>query len=205
MKVSDIAARVKRQFGDESGVQITDDDIMRWINDAQRELAVINDLLQTTATAAITVGQEQYYLPPDILKLRSVRVGGRRLAYVSIEDAADLIPDSRQGPTGTPTHFTQFANKIDLYPTPDRADGNDLQLYYTRIPLSVAKVTDTPELPSQYHNRITDFCLQHAYEMDENWQGASVKQAAFEAGRLELKGQEMMQESYPSIRSVEDW
>jgi hypothetical protein len=37
--VGQIYDYVKRAFGDESGVQLTNADIVRWINDAQNEIA----------------------------------------------------------------------------------------------------------------------------------------------------------------------
>jgi hypothetical protein len=50
MLVSEIATRVRRQFGDDVGILITDADIIRWVNDAQREIAVKANLLQVRAT-----------------------------------------------------------------------------------------------------------------------------------------------------------
>ena len=40
--VQDVLLSVKRQFGDESGVQVTDSDIVRWVDDAQREISMNN-------------------------------------------------------------------------------------------------------------------------------------------------------------------
>lgn len=54
MLVSEIATRVKRQFGDEAGAQIEDADILRWVNDAMIDIARTNNLLQISATTATT-------------------------------------------------------------------------------------------------------------------------------------------------------
>lgn len=200
MLVSEIATRVKRQFGDEVGAQITDEDIIRWINDAQRELAVSNDLLQTTATTAIKKGQDQYHLPPDILQLRSVRVAGRKLAFLSPDQAAEWTPNLNSEAKGKPTHFTQWSLKIDLYPTPDYDDANDLQLYYTRNPLLVKTTTDTPELPQQYHNRIVDYCIAQAHELDDNMESYRIKMEQFTSGAAALNGlDQIATEAYSSI------
>ncbi len=202
MNVNEIATRVKRQFGDEASIQITNDDVIRWVNDGQRELAIQNDLLQTAATAAIVAGQDQYFLPPDILTLRSVRVAGRRIEPISFEQAA---PNFTGEARGVPCQFSNWANRIDLYPTPNYSDANDLQLYYTRIPVAVVSLADVPEIPVQYHGRLVDYCLQQAYELDENWAAAQVKGEQFQRGAQELKGRDTVQEYYPSIVSVEDF
>jgi hypothetical protein len=61
LNVTDIAVRVKRTFGDEAGVQIVDDDIIRWINEAQEEITNDNQgLLEATGVANIIQGQQDY-------------------------------------------------------------------------------------------------------------------------------------------------
>ena len=60
--VGDVYNVVKRIFGDESGVQLTNDDIVRWINEAQVDISKQNQVLQTTATVAVTANTATYAL-----------------------------------------------------------------------------------------------------------------------------------------------
>lgn len=198
MNVGEIALRVKRQFGDEAGAQITDADIIRWINDAQREIAHSNDLLQTVATTASVSGQDQYSLPPDLLTLRQVRYATRSLNYLSATEARNLGTDTA---TGEPTHFSVYGAKIDLYPIPSVNDGDDIQIYYTRQPNSVAVSADVPELPIQYHNRIVEYCIAQAYELDDNNESYQAKMQQFQDGvdKLKTLGDWQVQDVYPSI------
>lgn len=200
MLVSEIATRVKRQFGDEAGAQIKDEDFIRWVNDAMREIAVNNDLLQVVASTPTVANQDQYDLPTNILTLRSVRYSGSKLKFLSPEESADLI-GSDSTTQGTPTHYSIFARKIDLYPAPDKSGTSDLQLYYTRQPNPVTAVADEPELPLQYHNRIAEYCLAQAYELDDNQESYKVKMQQFQDGMDKLKGSEdwQVQDVYPSI------
>ena len=199
MLVSEIATRVKRQFGDEAGIQVTDADIIRWVNDAQREIASNNDLLQTVATTAVVSGQREYTLPPDILLLRSVHHKGRKLRPLSSREAEEYL--STGIANGEPTHFWSWATKISLYPQPTEADADDLQIFYTRQPAVVAAVGDTPEVPMEYHSRIVEYCLAQAYELDENWAAASQKSQQFSSGVANLKGREEVNDFYPHITS----
>lgn len=191
MNVGQIKTRVKRQFGDESAVQVTDEDIIRWINDAMREIAQQNEnVLETIATAAVTSGTSEYSLPSDILQLRAVRFGNRKLSILSLQEADQHItnaenPESYQ--TGTPEYAWIYANKITLYPTPDTTDSDDLKIYYTRLPTDVAVDADIPELHVKYHARIVDYVLQQAYEMDEDWAASGNKSAQFQGGLNTLK------------------
>jgi hypothetical protein len=72
LNVQDVANRVRRTFGDDGGVQVTDDDILRWVNDAQLQISTDNEeLLETVATADIIQGQADYSIPSDMNVLRS--------------------------------------------------------------------------------------------------------------------------------------
>lgn len=200
MNVTEIAQRVKRQFGDEAGAQIIDADIIRWVNDAQRDIAQANNLLQTVATTAVVRGQDQYTLPSDILTLRTVRYAGRKLSFLTQDEAAEFL-GSDNTTKGEPTHYSVWATKIDLYPAPDRDDADDLQLYYTRLPIEVTTITQTPELPIQYHNRIVEYCLAQAYELDDNMESYRAKMQMFQDGMDRLKDNVdwQPQDVYPSI------
>lgn len=200
MNGTEIATRIKRQFGDEAGAQITDSDILRWINDSQREIAHNNDLLQTVATTNVLADQDQYTLPSDVLNLRSVRYDGRKLKFLSPEEAANLLEKGDEV-KGEPTHYSVWGLRIDLYPTPVTASETSLQLYYTRQPASMTMLSDTPELPQQYHNRIVEYCLAQAYELDDNMESYRAKMQMFQDGMDRLKGNTdwQSQDVYPSI------
>lgn len=207
MLVSEIATRVKRTFGDEAGVQIADADIIRWVNDAMREIAIAADLMQTLASTALISSQNSYALPPDILTLRSVRYNGIKLTPLSPSEFEEYIDSTASiYPTGRPTHFSVYATSIQLYPAPDNnaVTGGSLQIFYTRRPLETTTTNDTPELPVQYHNRIVEYCLQQAYELDENWGAAQAKAQQFEKGVNELRNEQTWsaRDFYPSITTL---
>src|SRR5882672_3379416 len=87
MNVGDIKIRVKRGFGDQSNAQITDDDILRWINDALIEIVNRNELLQVRATADLISGQMEYGVPPEFANLRSIRISGKELQGIAMQEA----------------------------------------------------------------------------------------------------------------------
>lgn len=204
MNVGEIKTRVKRQFGDESSVQVTDDDIIRWINDAQQEIAQQNDeVLETIATTAVIAGTSDYALPDDMLRLRSARYGNRKLKGLSLQEADQSITnyeDPANYQQGTPEMFWIYSNRITLYPTPNSNDPDDLKLYYTRIPDQVAVDADTPELHKKYHPTIVQYVLMQAYEMDEDWDASGNKSAQVSAGLNSLKESDWQDHSaYPTI------
>lgn len=217
MNVSDIMTRVKRQFGDESGVQVTDDDIIRWINDGQQQIVTQNEgLLEKSAYANIVANQQDYSTPTDLLILRSVHLlDSASGSYFNIKffpfaefdqyvDGWDQTITDR----GYSQIYTVYAGQLKLYPLPQTSQTNGLKIYYNRIPINVSISTDSPDLPILYHEPLVKYCLQQAYEMDEDFNSAQAKAAQLSNDISLLRGRDdwKKQDTYPTITVLaEDW
>ena len=204
MIVSEISTRVKRLFGDQANVQIDDTDILRWVNDAQHEIALQNQLFQAVASVSTVVNQITYTLPIDGITLRSIQYNQAKLQALNNNEAEQYIVGTAQANNGgTPQQFWIWANTINLYPAPDSV--GTLKIFYTRQPATVTLVTDTPELPLQYHNAIVQYCLKQAYELDENWAAVQVKSSEFDTATKLLKDNNDWAERdfYPMITSTD--
>lgn len=138
MNVQDVVTRVKRTFGDEAGVQITDADLIRWINDAQEEISLTNQgLMETTATANVVANQAEYNLPADFSVLRSLKHKGLRLRSMSFAEFNEYIDGYSSTPgfgTGTPDVFMVWENKITLFPTPSTTLTAGISIFYMKHP-----------------------------------------------------------------------
>jgi hypothetical protein len=200
MLVSEIATRVKRQFGDEAGAQIEDADILRWVNDAMIDIARTNNLLQISATTATTAGTSEYVLPTDILSLRAIKYKNVKLNGLSMEDFDQMLIDTTTA-SGVPQAYYIYARKVTMYPAPSASGTTDLKIYYNRIPTQVTLVSDTPEVPVQYHTRIVEYCIAQAAELDDNLAQYQLKMGQFVSGVDRLKDDNTAEEDdyYPSI------
>jgi hypothetical protein len=138
MIVSELAIRVKRQFGDESSVQVTDDDIIRWVNAGVSEIARKNQLLETKANSSIIAGTADYSYPTDLLTLIAVRANTVSLLKLSPSAIDDYVYDTST--PGCPTAYSTFGRIITLYPTPNAA--GTLTISYTAKPAVVAETSD---------------------------------------------------------------
>lgn len=120
MIVSDIVTRVQRQFGDEASVQVTSDDVIRWINDAQKEIAVQNDLMQATGTAASVIGTNAYNFPADMLSLNKLFYNNSKLRYLARGEYDSYVnpQDPNEVNTGDPLVYTRWGNQYTVYPRP---------------------------------------------------------------------------------------
>lgn len=211
MLVSEILTEVKRLFGDESGVQITDTDIIRWVNRAQREIVRQNeDLLQSTGLASTIAGTNEYSFPVDYLNLKALHYKpAGQTSFYALRGLSKTDFDMRIGGLGSgssymenePIYFTVYGGKFYLYPTPAVSGSSDLKLFYSKKPATVSSGLDTPELPELYHDTLVELCLQYAYEVDEDVEAAESRASKANADMMILRDRDSWsaRDTYPTI------
>ena len=204
--MQDVVTRVKRTFGDEAGVQISDADIIRWINDAQQEIALNNEqLMQATASASAVQNQMDYDVPADFSILKFLKYKGYRLKHMSFQEFNEYIDgyseESTYGP-GIPEIFMVWEGLITVFPKPQENLTDAFKIYYIKTPAPISTLADDLSLPLVYHNPIVNFCLKQAYELDEDYQKASIKQQEFSDTTMKLNDREKVQDYYPRITTL---
>lgn len=189
MNLGDVKTRVKRQFGDESAVQIDDNDITRWVNDGIEFIVSNNeDLLEKIDTVDKVANVQDYSLPSDLLNLKSVhtKINPESLSYVHMLgydlQKFDAYIDGWDGTfygTGSSCVYTIYANLLRIFPISDVDITAGIKFFYNRKPntLDVSDDNVVLDLPITYHNGVVDYCLQQAYELDENFDAVSQKGA----------------------------
>lgn len=198
--VLDVATQCKRQFGDESGVQLSDSDIIRWTNAAQREICSTLDIIKASGTVSLIPGTKSYAIAAlKAQRINSIHVDGVKLTYVSFQDAQDLImkSDPKGASSGMPTMWYDWAGEIYLYPIPDNT--YTLTVFYFKLPTPVTDTSSPLSLPDEYFNRIVEFVMANAYEMDEDSTLAQIKQNQFQTNLRTVRDPELPTNSYPMI------
>lgn len=181
LHVSDVLSHIKRQFGDEAAVQITDSDIIRWVNAGQAEIFRRSEPIKSSMTADIVAGQATYSFPGDILRVQALLFNGLPLRQLSSQEAEEYILDEDPNSTaaGSGIIWYEWGGTFTIYPTPDTDSANGLTIQYIRKPAIVDAATDLLSIPDTYYNRLIEYVLQQAYEMDENFQAAELKGTQF--------------------------
>jgi phage terminase large subunit-like protein len=201
--VGDVYSQVKRVFGDESGVQLTNTDIVRWINEAQVDIAKQNQILPATATLPVTSNVATYSLSgvtPRIDSVASILLNGRRIGNIPISQAEESISlaDPEAIETGAPQFWYEWAGEITFWPKPNK--DYTMLIRYTAEPTDVTvNVTDVLSVPDECFTDVCNYVLMRAYEMDENAEMMAVKQAEYstsvaERGETERQAQTMTYE-----------
>lgn len=207
--VNDIASVVKRIFGDESGVQLVDSDIIRWVNEAQSEINSKNKVLKKRASISAVPQQSAYVLPSSfkVRQIEGVHYDGSPLKPLTFSQAEQdiLAYDPKLEQEGIPDSWYEWAGEITLWPKPS-AD-NQITVYFTEEPATLTALTDTLSLPDKYFNAIRDYVLAQAYEMDESMDVALRKQEQFGNSVLEMSEEERTSQNmtFQSITLVDAW
>lgn len=178
--VSELIEYVKRQFGDESGIQVTDSDIIRWLNMGTIEICAKNSVIQGTASTAGTANTGSYDLSdfvPNIIRIEDVYYGNKKLQPADKSTLQDGIQNSA-GETGDPVFWYMWANTLRMWPVPN-VDGT-LQIDYIRRPDIVTNGGQYLPLPDLYYEQMCLFVLSKAFELDEDLEKSTAQRTLFE-------------------------
>jgi hypothetical protein len=191
--VADVANTVKRLFGDESGVQLVDNDIIGWTNEAQQAIADSTKVLKAKATKPLVNGTNTYSLTaisPKIDQIESLLVDGRRVGNMSTAQAEETIStsDPLAEEDGFPAFWYEWAGEITFWPKPN-LDG-EILIRYTAMPDLLTTLGNTLALPDEFFSDVVNFVLRRAYEMDENESMMNYKRQEFESSMLGLTDEE---------------
>jgi len=206
--VSEVITAVQRQFGDESGVQLENTDVIRWVNDAQDTIVAKNKVLKAKSSVAATAGQAAYTFPSDnIHQIESIHYNGYRVPNMAFAEAEETIfqADPQALSLGDPILWYEWAGTFTFWPAPN-ADHN-IDLYYTQRPTPVALTTDVLSVPDKYYQDVVRYCMQQAYEMDEDMANSQAKGQQFDASLNEKSEEERTAQNmtYDKITITDDY
>jgi hypothetical protein len=199
VNVQDVVTRIRRTFGDEAAVQVTNDDVIRWINDGQIEIVKSNEsALQKTDFVNLVAGTSQYNLPADLFMLRSMRykfssmLSFSALKYVNMQQFDETVDgwDGTAYSSGSPLYFTMYEGKVVLFPTPNQSMVAGLKVLYNQKPTDVVNLGDSLALPLIYHNTIVRYCLWQAGLLDEDNESAMMYRNDFQSDTNTLNNRE---------------
>lgn len=204
--VSDVVDSVKRLFGDESGVQITDSDIIRWVDDAQREIIMNNpEVGAGVATVSVVAGQATYPIltyVPDMMIIHSLHYNGQILRHLTFVQAQEHIIKTGDTASGEPSFWYEFAGVVTLWPTPsvDRPSPTGLTFYYSKAPTEITSVGQNLFVADSYFKSVVDYCMAQAQELDENYSASQAKMQAFEVSMQKQANRTRAEDNmYPTI------
>jgi hypothetical protein len=203
----DVYERVRTLFGDTSGAQITDQMVVRWINDGQQEIVNNNPILKDTKYSNIVAGQAEYTFPNDKVQyIEAIYVDGRPIQPLSPEAYRQYIlaDDPRQiAKQDIPDVWYERNGVLTFYPTPQKNFTDGLKLEYVKMPDKVTYIStsQTLSIPDRYLNELVNYVMTQALELDENFSAADYKRTQFREGLDRQSQRENVTQiaSYPQV------
>ena len=184
----DVYERVRTLFGDTSGAQVTDQMVVRWINDGQQEIVNNNAILKDTKYSNIVAGQSEYTFPDDKVQyIEAIYVDGRPVQPMTPQAYREYIlaDDPRQTAVAdVPNIWYERNGLLTFYPTPQKSYTNGLKLEYVKEPDRVTYISTSQGLsvPDRYINELVNYVMTQALELDENYTAADYKRNQFREG-----------------------
>jgi hypothetical protein len=184
----DVYERVRTLFGDTSGAQVTDQMVVRWINDGQQEIVNNNAILKDTKYSNIVAGQSEYTFPDDKVQyIEAIYVDGRPVQPMTPQAYREyvLADDPRQAAVAdVPNIWYERNGLLTFYPTPQKSYTDGLKLEYVKQPDRVTYISTSQSLsvPDRYINELVNYVMTQALELDENYTAADYKRNQFREG-----------------------
>ena len=180
---------------DTTSVRWPVDELVRYLNDAQREVILYRpDASVTNATVSCVEGAKQS-MPSDSAKLMDIvrnsatasNKGAVRLVSRVVLDAQ--IPNWYSlTPSVNVKHFMYDPKDVNVfYVYPPATDSAQLDIVYSSVPAAVAEpaagseytdVVGNVDLPDIYGNVVLDYVLYRAYSKDSEYAGNAARAQA---------------------------
>jgi hypothetical protein len=191
--VNSVVDRAEVVFQDTSNIRWPTAELVLWINDAQREIALLKpDASATNSTITLAAGTKQSIPSGGNRLLRVVRnmsaaangTGGRSIRLVSREILDAQVP-SWHDPTitGDAAHGTVVKHYIydeqdprNFYVYPGVSGDAYIEIVYSANPATVASGGDL-SVPDIYANAVLNYVLYMGYMKDAEYAGNSQRAA----------------------------
>jgi len=145
--LGDYTSRITYALGQRSDLALSD--VSFWTNEASRMVwdAMPHDLQENLAVSSTTSGEDKITKPSDFQEVLT-------LSNLSTSPPDVLEPlnihqvESWTTDLGTPTHYLEFSNWIELRPSPDSAYS--MQLRYRAQPSTMTATTASPSVATRF-------------------------------------------------------
>lgn len=158
--LSDLISYVRAEISEPTPGFVSNDEVTRWLNRANYDLADAAGMESgTSQTITTSNGTEAYSLNSDFGLVEQVELIDQNdsTRYYS------LIPidiSERVDSKGTPRSYYILAGSLYLNPMPDGV--YTIRVWYYKVGATLVANTDTPIIPSRFHDLLTLFAVSQA-------------------------------------------
>ncbi len=200
MTIQQIIDRIRQKTLIDSS-EITDNQMILWINDGQDEIAnrANWDWLMGTENITTVAAQANYALTADWTSISTIIEDNQRRPLVPVTVEAirrqygDDIPDGTRA-----KYYYIWADELYLLPVPSTA-GVIYHVYAEGLPTLFLTTSDAPEFMQTFHKVLADYVEARVWEREEEFEKSQIADGRFEFGVRQ------MVVAYQSRQKLDPW
>lgn len=181
-KVVDILDRASIILQDTSNVRFPNAELLKFFNDAQREVVLHRPDAKTVNADVDCVAGSKQTLPSTGLRLIDVvrNTGGRAITQIDRKILDETLPDWHNTTADSVKKIEHFiydpADPKNFYVYPNATVAMDIEIIYSTAPSDItvsnfSTDTQTISLDDIYANALLDYMLFRAYQKDSEYAG----------------------------------
>jgi hypothetical protein len=180
LTVSDVLLRASDIIQDQTNVRWPQEELLRYLNDARREISIARpDLYATTSTVTLTGGGTRYALPSDGVRLIDVTrnmpsgAAGKAIRVVEREILDAQKPDwHTETASAVVKHFMyDERNPRQYYVYPPATAGHQIEIVYGQTPTDISVLSTPLSQEDIYTGAIVDYICYRAFSKDSEYAG----------------------------------
>lgn len=190
MLASDIISRARIVLNDADGVRWFDNELLAWISDGQRVIALVRpDSCVSNSTLTLVAGTKQT-IPGDGLRLLDVTRnidaggnGGRVVRHVDrdVLDTQNVNWHSESGQLTIKNFVYDNRDPKTFYVYPPATSSSKLEIIYSKNPTDVTTTGASIAVADIYADPLLNYVLYRAYSKDADFaQNASLSTSYFQ-------------------------
>ena len=174
MTTAELVTLVRDRFGEDStsATQITDAQILKFLNQKQKELCSDANVLVSGWTASTVASQQTYTVPPEYTSVEGIRiyqtVSPSQQQWLAKVEMWQIDPRLA---TGIPNQFAVWALNVSgdntpafwLDPIPATSGSNDLICFGRQLPKTMVSGGQAPEVRERWQYAIVDGAVLDIY------------------------------------------
>lgn len=165
MTTAELITLVRTEVGEDTAGQISDAQILAFLNKRQKELASDCNVLVSAWTASTVASQQQYSVPSEYTSVEAIRIyrttGDNAKEWLMKVWLEELDPNKG---TGTPLKFARWGLNVSgnnspafwLDPIPNSSGSSDIECYGRQLPATMVSGGQGPEVRDRWQYAIVD-------------------------------------------------
>lgn len=161
-------------------------EILRWCNEALRDVARRSEVLQTVSSYTINANQITYPLPEDMLRIYRVEYRSsssyiKPLEFQPLQTMDDIWYWSREVTGSQPDYYSIWGypggdeSALYIFPIPSETLADGLRIFYYRLPRKMLNDYDIADIPAGWEDLIplyVEHVARRKEARDQRWQEA---------------------------------